>query len=637
MMIFAVFAPLFLLLVPSNIVGTVLSLAVFLVIGKLTGRRREKTAFKNEKTATGWGSAAGTVFSAAILGYAFYIRWTPSGSAAAIADMVGVSVQTVVGLLALLRACAAVWCMRSMRSLLFDTTGVLETGADLPDLSAKPDWADCTAAKLDRSDWLLCAAVALCGAIVFFDTCPLAGKHPDVDSSVFLYIGREMLRGKIPYVDLFDHKGVILYLIQCVGLLLSPPGTYFGVWLVEWAGLFVTAVFMYKTMRLLAASKVTSYLVLLIIVFTYANVYCGGGNFAEEYALPWIAAAVYIYLKFFMTLRYRSAEVVILGVGCGIVAFLRANMIGIWIAFTPLVIFFLLRNRKFKEILHCIGCFAAGLAVVCIPLGIYFVLTDSLDSMIKYYIQFNMSYTEDKASVLNQLNAMLSIGSGAHIAAVIFAALTYKYVEFKKVFWINMWGLAASLIFAAMGGRAYDHYGLILLPLLVIPVCCSIRVAVHRMEQANAFQENTRIGRMFRSRRTAAVAVGLVVLIAAAPVAIQASTYKPDPAVKYLVEETDESNDVLIVGNRVYYYLESDRKTDNRFFYQFPPIDVSDGLYEEFMAELDRNPSDCIILYTEEYTAGKLKDRLDQWRQDGVYVCEDLGSFAVYRVQPLQD
>ena len=45
---------------------------------------------------------------------------------------------------------------------------------------------------------------------------PFNSSLPGRDQSVFLYIGREMYNGAVPYRDLFDHKGVILYFIELI-------------------------------------------------------------------------------------------------------------------------------------------------------------------------------------------------------------------------------------------------------------------------------------------------------------------------------------------------------------------------------------------------------------------------------------
>ena len=42
------------------------------------------------------------------------------------------------------------------------------------------------------------------------------------DQSIFEQVGLGMLQGRIPYVDLFDHKGFLLYVINAIGLWISP-------------------------------------------------------------------------------------------------------------------------------------------------------------------------------------------------------------------------------------------------------------------------------------------------------------------------------------------------------------------------------------------------------------------------------
>ena len=42
------------------------------------------------------------------------------------------------------------------------------------------------------------------------------------DSSVFKLMGQAMLHGKVPYTDLFDHKGPVLYAIEAFGQWVIP-------------------------------------------------------------------------------------------------------------------------------------------------------------------------------------------------------------------------------------------------------------------------------------------------------------------------------------------------------------------------------------------------------------------------------
>ena len=65
---------------------------------------------------------------------------------------------------------------------------------------------------------------------------------------------------------------------------------------------------------------------------------------------------------------------------------------------------------------------------------------------------------------------------------------------------------------------------------------------------------------------------------------------------RYLREETGPAEDILSLGNSCRYYLLADRATEGRFFYQTPPIELSEALCQEFYDELEKNPPDRIII-----------------------------------------
>ena len=60
---------------------------------------------------------------------------------------------------------------------------------------------------------------------------PLSNVPEYVDSGVFQYIGRKILEGYMPYRDIFDHKGPLLYLINALGLQLMGRN---GIRLMDW-------------------------------------------------------------------------------------------------------------------------------------------------------------------------------------------------------------------------------------------------------------------------------------------------------------------------------------------------------------------------------------------------------------------
>lgn len=99
---------------------------------------------------------------------------------------------------------------------------------------------------------------------------------------------------------------------------------------------------------------------------------------------------------------------------------------------------------------------------------------------------------------------------------------------------------------------------------------------------------------------------------------------------------TKENEDVLIIGNDCKNYLASNRQTNNKFFYQMPPLNNSDGLYAEFLSESQDNPSDVIIvpkslIYSEDKKMNMLKYIEMLASQDDLYTSEEMDDFFVYR------
>ena len=94
---------------------------------------------------------------------------------------------------------------------------------------------------------ILCFMIALIIALTF-SLCPINGQSAGIDSSVFLYIGKQMQHGAVPYRDLFDHKGPLLFFIQYFGLLLSGE-KFFGVWIIELVCLTMAIYFTYRAIE----------------------------------------------------------------------------------------------------------------------------------------------------------------------------------------------------------------------------------------------------------------------------------------------------------------------------------------------------------------------------------------------------
>lgn len=344
------------------------------------------------------------------------------------------------------------------------------------------------------------------------------------------------------------------------------------------------------------------------------------GNLTEEYALPWITLGLYICLKYFIDGAYRFYEIILLGISFTIILFIRANMVAVFAAFMPLVLIQLIAKKKWKDIGICIVNFLLGCMIALLPVLGYHIATGSVEDMMSYYFIFNLEYCSESAMpiwlVMWRLFRRLTLYSGMVIAA---GALFYK----NKVFQMNLWFYFVTLALASMSGRAHAHYAIILLPALLIPMGMLFDVLAEE-ERAKKITSYMLVG------------AGLVIIQAGISVLTYQPTVKSE-AVTYLQENTEESDNVLVLGNYCINYLESNRSYANKFFYQTPIINNSERLYLEFSQELEADKPDVVLVpgdweenNKKDNNLGKVYKKLEKWCKDDVYSLEVYDTFYVY-------
>ena len=77
---------------------------------------------------------------------------------------------------------------------------------------------------------------------------PLYPYNDWVDGNAFFTMGKGMFNGKVPYKDLFEQKGPLLYLIYGIGYLISHD-TFLGVYLLEVISYTIFGYFLFKIAR----------------------------------------------------------------------------------------------------------------------------------------------------------------------------------------------------------------------------------------------------------------------------------------------------------------------------------------------------------------------------------------------------
>ena len=110
-----------------------------------------------------------------------------------------------------------------------------------------------------------------------------------IDSSIFKTIGLGMTQGKLPYVDLFDHKGGLFFMIQALGFAIAPGR--WGQFLVQVLFMSATLIILFKTAELFL-KQCHAFLATLAALMLYI-LFMESGNQCETYMLPFTSLEIH--------------------------------------------------------------------------------------------------------------------------------------------------------------------------------------------------------------------------------------------------------------------------------------------------------------------------------------------------------
>lgn len=428
------------------------------------------------------------------------------------------------------------------------------------------------------------------------------------DSSVFKHIGLSMTQGKIPYLDLFDHKGPLLYFINYVGMSISSN---LGVWLLELLFMFSSLFFTYKLARKFTSKGYS--LFVTIIAFSQIYNYFEGGNLTEEWALSFQIISLNIFFDFFLnTNKYNSDKldsksvfrlnykyfnilVFICGICLSCILFLRANMISIWFVFTIMVLLYSLKKKKYKELLKFIISFLAGMLIVAVPIIIYLIVNGAFESFIDSYILFNMKYSANNLKITKINASIIFFNTSITILAFIILIIKlYRQITRKEDYFFNLGYLIymiINLIFIGMSGYAFGHYGMTVISMLIYPYSILFNFL-------NKNDNNIGVNLVIVAYLLHTIIVPTSInFIRDALLSFQNrnDTIYTNETIEYIKNNTNKNDLISVFGNSNYIYYFSERDSASRFTYQTPIADINREFMDEYLNDLKENKPRLII------------------------------------------
>ncbi len=302
------------------------------------------------------------------------------------------------------------------------------------------------------------------------------------DSYIFQIIGKYWNGNQIPYVNLFDHKGPLIFFINAIGYKIT--GNRYGVFLIQIAFMYITIVFTFRMFRDVFQNHIA--FILTVISLVGISPLYQDGNLTEEYILPFLMMSFYFFEKWTTQLsegysRHKTIAAFTYGLTFGVAVMTRiTNAIGI--CFIVLfVMIILIKNQEWKNLFQNMGSFIAGCLLILLPFIIYFQMHGILQEMWFGTIGFNIEYLINSTNFVKHTSLLRRIYSFLLAYSSYFMAFAGIYVVTKKksrFIGIFMITTSAVTTFMLATGRNYEHYYMICLPYLVLSII-ELKKALH--------------------------------------------------------------------------------------------------------------------------------------------------------------
>src|SRR5579872_136850 len=429
----------------------------------------------------------------------------------------------------------------------------------------------------------------------------LLSTGPPDDSSVFAYIGWAMHRGLMPYRDLWDHKGPLLYYLQFAGMSLRSTSTI-GIGLLELLALSIAFFLLYRVISSFVSAFVSR--VLAVLAVTFVAHFSLGGNMCESWALLPLVMAQYASWRWSQRISLNWCAPM-LGASLACIFWIRPNMVT-YPAVAMLVLLYAINQSQgfYGALKQFASASASALALsvlVVAPLYRWGVFHDFIEA----YFGYNAAYSgalslSGRFLHTSQLLEQL-FPTAVAILGIAGWALWLKEVRGKVE--INgdlpfvylqtlLWSLPCEIAAASLSGRDYPHYLLPLMPTFIVLAAWFL----NRLEK--------------QTKATPAVAVAL--LIGLCPFTLIAysndfskSTEPPHSqylaVVHFLQRATTPDDKIIVVGvtEAAYISFLAQRLPASRFVYQLPLIDANNpaagAQRKQFMCDIAQNRPAVIV------------------------------------------
>ncbi|MBQ9929527.1 MAG: hypothetical protein IJO72_01925 [Oscillospiraceae bacterium] len=300
---------------------------------------------------------------------------------------------------------------------------------------------------------------------------PLYPMNDWVDVNCFFTMGKSILHGIVPYQDLYEQKGPVLYFMYAIAALISDK-SFIGVFMLE---VVTFGLFLYFSGKIAQIYLGKSPMAYFIIVFLAALIpispaFSHGGG-CEELCLFMLTYSLYSVLlalneKRLLTFR----EAFVNGIFAAAVLYIKFTIVGFYMGLAAFVLMWYLSDGfQWKALFTTIGQFLLGAGALSAVVFGYFAIHGAVGDFMEVYFYNNLNLypqeTEGTKWELIEKCLDTTLKNNSTYGWMIWLGILLFAMDIKAQ-WKGLIMAFMSFIGLAIGtywgGRGYTYYGLIL-------------------------------------------------------------------------------------------------------------------------------------------------------------------------------
>ncbi len=293
-----------------------------------------------------------------------------------------------------------------------------------------------------------------------------ARKTPARDYGFYVYIGDQILHGKLPYRDVWESKPPAIFYLNALALQLGR-GTRWGIWAIEALSLLAAIVLSFGLMNRLWGPWAA---LAGLLTWVYGlNLTLMGGNMTEEYPLPLHFLALALFPALVREAQKRTPAF-LLGLVFALCLLFRPNNAVTEAAVILVLLTARAARREYRDLLGQALWIAAGTLLPLLITAAYFWSQGLLKDLLEASVLYNLAYSGTPLTSVSPLQfgarvlgPAIWIAAGGYLAAGLSLWLPG---EDKWLYVLLLVGWPLVIFLSDPARRNYVHYDMNWLPFM---------------------------------------------------------------------------------------------------------------------------------------------------------------------------